>query len=173
MQNETFVVPAVALNSVDAEILAVTEQIADHTVSGYGLNIRAGKAFNAKFEFDWFDLSGTDTSDHGKAVRKEKTLYTQRLKAKGHKNPNQSWLRVREAAREERYPKPVVEVAEQGESGASHDRSPKRRFVEELSSLYKFAHRQDDLANDVRKALTCVTSALVALGVDVGMLDAK
>lgn len=174
MQNDThIVIPAIALNSVDAEILAVTNLIADHTVSGYGLNVRAGHAFNTKFDFDWFDLSGTDTSDAGKVVRKEKLLFTERLKAKGHKNPNQSWLRVREAARLERHPKPVVQVAEQGESGASHNRSPKLRFIEELSTLYKFGQRQDDLDNECRAALVDIASALGKLKVNIALLDAK
>lgn len=168
MQNITVI--AVPANAVDAEILAATEAIADHTVSGYGLNIRAGKAFNAKFDFAWYSLSGTDTSDAGKMVRQERKLFTDRLKGKGHKNPAQSWLRVRDAARIEREGKPAPE---QGESGASHNRSPKLRFIEELSALYKFGQRQEDLADDCRKALTRITSALCDLGVDVGMIDAK
>lgn len=174
MENINTVVPGITIVDLDTEILAVTDRIADHTVSGYGLNIQAGKLFNIKFaEFDWFDLSGTDTSDAGKLVRAERKKFTERLKAKGHKNPSTSWLRVREAARLERYPAPAVVSAEQGESGASHNRSPKLRFIEELSALYKFGHRQDDLADDCRKALNKVASALIDLGVDIGMLDAK
>lgn len=169
MQNETFVVPAVA-NAIDAEIQQATDLIAEHQIKGYGLNVRLGKALNTKFDFAWYELSGTDTSDAGKSVRAEKKLFTERLKAKQHPNPSQSWLRVRDAARIEREGKPAPE---QGQSGASHNRSPKLRFIEELSALYKFGQRQDDLDDDCRKALTCITSALVALRVDVGMIDAK
>lgn len=171
MQNTTVI--AAPVNAIDQEIFAATEALGKHETTGYGLNIRLGKAINAKFDYDWFDLSGTDTSDQGKMVRAEKKLFVERLKAMQHKNPSQSWLRVRAAARDDRHPKPAVQVAEQGESGASHNRSPKLRFVEELSALYKFGHRQDDLDNECRAALVDIASALTKLKVNLSMLDSK
>lgn len=167
MENIIIATPA---NAIDNEIATLTEMIAEHQIKGYGLNVRLGKALNTKFDFAWYELSGTDTSDAGKLVRAERKQFTERLKAKDHPNPSQSWIRVRDAARIEREGKPAPE---QGQSGASHTRSPKLRFIEELSALYKFGHRQDDLADDCRKALTKIASALIDLGVDIGMIDAK
>jgi hypothetical protein len=64
--------------------------------SSYGANVEYAKALNLKFEFDWFAVSHTDSSDEGKAVRKEKELFFVGLKEIGHSNPSKVWKDVRD-----------------------------------------------------------------------------
>ena len=52
----------------------------DAQASTYGANVEYAGALNLKFEFDWFELQHNDSSDEGKAVRKEKTLFFDGLK---------------------------------------------------------------------------------------------
>lgn len=180
MEN-VIVVPAV--DSLEAELVAARHGAAEAQRGAYGANVRYAKVLNAVFAgFDWFDLSGTDTSDEGKLVRKEKLAFFEELKSVKHSNPSSIWTRIRATAKEERYPKPtkvdaesgaVVTEAAQGESGAKHNRSPRTRFVEELSALYKFGQKQDDLDNECRAALVDIASALTKLKVNLAMLNAK
>lgn len=150
--------------------------------SAYGANVRYAGVLNQVFAFDWFDLSGTDTSDQGKQVRAEKTMFFEALKAINpeHSNPSTIWARIRSVAKLQRYPKPEpvvgedgVQQAEAGESGASHNRSPMLRNVEELTALYKFNARQESLDSKVHKAQLKIGEALQCLGVDLAMVNAK
>ena len=150
--------------------------------SAYGANVRYAGVLNQVFAFDWFDLSGTDTSDQGKQVRAEKTMFFEALKAINpeHTNPSTIWARIRAVAKLQRYPKPEpvvgedgVQQAEAGESGASHNRSPMLRNVEELTALYKFNARQESLDSKVHKAQLKIGEALQCLGIDLAMVNAK
>ena len=150
--------------------------------SAYGANVEYAAELNkvfAGFSVDWFELSHTDTSAEGKAVRAEKTAYFEELKAVKHSNPSKVWGDIRKYAREEKYPAPDVETGEgvqqgeQGESGASHNRSPMLRYVEELTNLYKFGARQVDMPTKCHKAQIKVGEALMELGVDLHLVNAK
>ena len=181
MEN-VIVVPAV--DSIEHELAAARLGAAEAQRTAYGANVRYAKVLNVVFAgFDWFDLSGTDTSDQGKTVRKERTMFFEALKAINpeHSNPSTIWARIRAVAKGERYPKPVVsesaegEVveAEMGESGAKHNRAPLTRNIDEISALYKFNARQEALDPKVQKAQIKLGEALQALGVDLNMVNAK
>jgi len=146
--------------------------------SSYGANVEYAKALNLKFEgFDWFEVSHTDSTDEGKAVRKEKELFFVGLKAVKHKNPSKVWKDVRDYGKEARYGKAVVsteegadgEVAE-GSDNAKHNRSPELRNLEELTTLYKFNRRQESLSPKLTKVQQKIAEALAEMGVDIGMI---
>jgi hypothetical protein len=74
------------MNTLNNEVLA--NQIAtamDSVVDGvrgiYGSQVRLASLLNQKYEFDWFEVKHTDTSDEGKQVRKDKETLFEKLKA--------------------------------------------------------------------------------------------
>ena len=146
--------------------------------SSYGANREYAKALNLKFEgFDWFEVSHTDSTDEGKAVRKEKELFFVGLKAVKHKNPSKVWKDVRDYGKEARYgveeDAPTEEGAEgevEGSDNAKHNRSPELRNLEELTTLYKFNRRQESLSPKLTKVQQKIAEALAEMGVDIGMI---
>ena len=146
--------------------------------SSYGANKDYGRALNLKFEgFDWFSLSHLDSSDEGKAVRKEKELFFEGLKGIGHSNPSKVWKDVRQYGQEARYgvaDAPTEEGAEgeqeEGSDNAKHNRSPELRNLEELTTLYKFNRRQESLSPKLTRVQQKIAEALAEMGVDIGMI---
>ena len=148
----------------------------------YGAERDLAIAYNSVFQFDWFNIEYREVSDNAKALAPEKKKLFEALNAKNHTNPSTVWARIRKYGHSERYPyvegepaldsegNPIAEELEQGESGTSRERSPKLRFIEELSALYKFGMRQENLPNDVNEALKCVVMVLQFMGVDVNLL---
>jgi hypothetical protein len=147
--------------------------------STYGANVEYAKLLNKKWStFDWFELKHTDTSDEGKAVKGEGDRFRKGIKD-WHSNPSTAWKQIRDHARNDRYPAPVVVVAEGGEgdkgegasSGdASHNRSPQLRNLEELTVLFKFNRRQETLTDELKTCQGFIIKALESLGVDIGMI---
>ena len=148
----------------------------DAQASTYGANVEYAGALNLKFEFDWFELQHNDSSDEGKAVRKEKTLFFDGLKEIGHSNPSKVWKDVRDYGKENRYGKPVMPTAEgadgetESEGDAKHNRSPELRNMEELLALYKFNRRQESLSPKITKVQQKIGEALQEMGVDLHMI---
>jgi hypothetical protein len=163
---------------VDAIVAEKRQGAIEAQKSSYGANVEYAKALNLKFEFDWFAVSHTDSSDEGKAVRKEKELFFVGLKEIGHSNPSKVWKDVRDYGLENRYGKAVV-PSEEGENGeevaegsddAKHNRSPELRNLEELTVLYKFNRRQESLSPKLIKVQQKIAEALGEMGVDIGMI---
>ena len=55
--------------------------------------------------------------------------------------------------------------------GARQNRSLTLRLVEELTTLYKACKNADSLSDKERQAHTHITSALVAMGIDVATIE--
>ena len=152
-------------------------KVAEAVAGSYGAMRDYSKVLNDTFAFDWFDIEHTDTSDEAKVLKVEKTAFYGELKSRMHTNPSVVWGRIREFGKVERYGEPVKSESEsesegeQGESGAENaNRSPKLRNLEELTTLYKFNMRQDDLADDVAECNKFIIKALEALGVAINMV---
>ena len=164
----------------DVEVLVAQKRqgAIDAHASAYGANKDYAIALNERWGFDWFALSHTDNSDEGKAVRKEKTLFFDGLKAIGHSNPSKVWKDVRDYGKENRYGKPVVDTAEgadgenagESEGDAKHNRSPELRNMEELMALYKFNRRQESLSPKITKVQQKIGEALQEMGVGLHMI---
>jgi hypothetical protein len=162
---------------VDAIVAEKRQGAIEAQQSSYGANVEYAKALNLKFEgFDWFEVSHTDSTDEGKAVRKEKELFFVGLKAIGHSNPSKVWKDVRGYGQENRYGKAVVSAEEgadgevEGSDNAKHNRSPELRNLEELTTLYKFNRRQESLSPKLTKVQQKIAEALAEMGVDIGMI---
>ena len=164
----------------------VAVAVSEATKRIYGAERAYAKALNAQFsDFAWFTIEHNDKSDNGKRVGAEKSELYKELNAAKHTNPSTVWARVRKYGEAEAklagthgFPAPkldedgnVITEAEQGESGSPKaTRSPMLRNVQELTDLWKFNAKQENLDPKIRQAQLHIGQALMALGVDLGML---
>lgn len=143
----------------------------------YGALREYAIGLNATFSMEWFDVAHTDTSEEAKPIMAEKKAFYAELKEGLHTNPSVVWKRVQEFGRVERHGEPEKadsEQAEQGESGSENaNRSPMLRNVEELTTLYKFNARQENLDPKIIDAQKHIGLALEALGLKLNMIDTK
>ena len=125
---------------------------------------------NESFVPDWFSYEANDISDEGKLVKAEKELFYKALHAAHHngKHPNPStvWARVRKYGNEAMFG-----TAPESEGGAKHGKSVDLRITDGLVPLYKFLKRQDALNDKQANVLTHVSSALIAFGMDLALID--
>ena len=175
MENIHIISPA----DLEVAIAEARHQVTDSLRGSFGAQKRYASLLNQKFEFEWFEVKHTDVSDEGKQVRKEKEIFFGELKKINHSNPSKIWKDVRDYARLERHPieKKLddegneITEADEGKSGANHNRSPMLRNIEELTALWKFNKRQDSLPDNLAKATTKIGEALQALGVNLSLIE--
>lgn len=168
-----------------ANLSALRKGVAESVVRAYGAEREYAKALNAEWGFAWFDIEATDKSDNAKIVKAEKSELYKELNAAEHSNPSTVWARIRKYGAEEAkkvgthgMPMPaydeagnLITEAEQGESGKPHaKRSPMLRNIEELTDLWKFNAKQENLDPKVQSAQLHIGQALAALGVDLANL---
>jgi hypothetical protein len=166
------------------DLSALRKGVAESVKRAYGAERDYAVALNAEFAFAWFDIEASDKSDNGKIVTAEKSaLYTE-LKTANHSNPSTVWARIRKYGKEEAakvgthgLPMPAYDIegnliteCEQGESGTKNTRSPMLRNIEDLTSLWKFNGRQENLDPKINAAQLHIGQALQALGVDLGSI---
>jgi hypothetical protein len=154
--------------------------VAEAVKRAYGAERAYAKALNALFTFDWFTVEANDKSDEAKPVHAEKAALYKELKAADHTNPSTVWARIRKYGKEERHghEKGLLGEDGDGEDGdgegsdkASHERSPRVRYMDELIDLYKFGVRKDaDLDEPCREVHRYIIAALAALNVDVAKI---
>ena len=124
------------------------------------------------------------------AVATEKTAFYDALKASKHSNPSKVWADVRAYGRKDALEQAeaicLADIKSQGiampegterpdplatpSKGANDVRSIRLRMVEDLVGLYKAAKREKSLATSEANCLVHITSALIALGVDLTSL---
>ena len=158
--------------------------VAESVLRAYGAEREYAVALNAEFAYAWFDVEASDKSDNGKLVTAEKSELYKELKEAKHSNPSTVWARVRKYGKEEAaklgshgLPAPQVDAegnviteCEQGESGTKSTRSPMLRNIEDLTSLWKFNGRQENLDPKINAAQLLIGQALAALGVDLSSI---
>ena len=178
---KTLVVATVTTEVNDTLTVARTA-VVDSITRGYGAMKEYASIINATFAFAWYDVEHTDTSDEANAINVEKKAFYLALRKGNHTNPSVVWARIRAFGNAERNPVVEAEVkhddegneiteAEQGESGKDNaNRSPMLRNIEELSALYKFNNKQENLDQRVLDAHKHIVQALEALGVNLSMI---
>jgi hypothetical protein len=162
-------------NTIETLVVEARNKVITQYESTYGANVDYARILNSVWAgFDWFDLKHNDTSAEGKAVKAEGDLFRKGIKD-WHSNPSVAWKQIRDHARADRYGKPVVESAVEGESDsegdAKHNRSPELRNLEELIVLFKFNRRQESLSPKLQKVQGHIASALIEMGVDLNMIE--
>jgi hypothetical protein len=133
----------------------------------------------------WFDVEQNYKDDFSLAVNAEKKMFYNALRAKvtGSKeiNPSSYWSRIKTYGKVARLGevKPEVsevladgtEVINEGASGESKERSPQLRYVDELTSLYKFGERKgSELPANLLEVHELVSQALEKCGVQLNMI---
>ena len=183
------------VNAMATQLNDARHKAVSGIVGGYGATREYSKVLNDIFPANagavshWFDVEHTFKDDFSNAVNKEKAEFYKELRDamannEGETNPSVYWARIRKAGREERLGKPAKANAElvegsegevnEGASGVEGaERSPMLRNVEELTRLYKFNERQQDLPAKVADAHKHIINALTALGVQVNMIETK
>jgi hypothetical protein len=161
----------VSVETLNAKRLAVGDALA----SSYGAMREYAQTLCAVLPAEWYLVEHNDTADTAKPVHAEKKALFAVLKAAQHSNPSTIWARVRKYAQEyiEGAPVKGEASAAEGESEGGNTRETRslgRRFIEELSTLYKAGKRAESLNDKESEALTKIGGALIALGVDLSML---
>ena len=149
--------------------------VGEAVTRAYGAERDYGIRLCSELPLFWYKVEHGDKGDDAKKVHAEKKeLFAVLNKAK-HSNPSTVWARVRKYAQEHAEPKAPVAEGEIAPSeapvGARQNRSLTLRLVEELSTLYKATKNADSLSDKERACQTHITSALIAMGVDVATID--
>lgn len=160
------------------DMLVLRKEVAEAGVRQYGAERKYALALCEVLPAEWYDVEHSDTTDEAKVTHAEKQALYAELKAAKHTNPSTVWARVRKYAREFIEGEIAKAKAANGESigedastgNARHTRSLTLRMVEELTALYKAAKREVSLSTAQQGALTGISSALVALGIELSTL---
>lgn len=174
----------VDVNVHDVPLTTIIDQMVEATESVYGSHIRIAAKLNDLMSFAWFDVEHQEVSDNAKALAPHKKAILDGFKRANHSNPSQPYKRIREYGRNLRAglapngktmadgsPLPNnVSPDGEGEGANPAKRSPMLRNIEELSALWKFNAKQDNLPEKVAAAQKHIEAALTALGLDVRTL---
>jgi hypothetical protein len=165
----------VIITSSPVSIEALRVNVAQAVESSYGAMRSYAQALCEVLPAEWYLVEHNDTSDTAKPVHAEKKALFALLKAAKHSNPSTIWARVRKYAQEYIVGEsaPAAAGAEAGESEGGNTRETRslaRRYIEELTVLYKAGKKAESLSDKESDALTKIGGALIALGVDLSML---
>jgi hypothetical protein len=164
----------VIITSSPVSIEALRVNVAQAVESSYGAMRSYAQALCEVLPAEWYLVEHNDTSDSAKPVHAEKKALFALLKAAKHSNPSTIWARVRKYAQEYivgETPATAGEAAGEAEGGNTREtRSLARRYIEELTVLYKAGKKAESLSDKESDALTKIGGALIALGVDLSML---
>jgi hypothetical protein len=156
-------------------IEALRQGVADAVVRAYGAERSYAEALCNVLPAEWYLVEHSDKGDDAKKVHAEKKELFKALNAAKHSNPSTVWARVRKYAQYHIEGEPEKtegeSEAEGSKVGARQNRSLNLRLIEELSTLFKACKNADSLSDKERQAHTHITSALLALGVDVNTID--
>jgi hypothetical protein len=189
---QTVAVEAVAVEAVAVEAVAVEatpnnvspldnarHEAVNSITRSYGALRDYAIVLNNTFAIDWFSIEHSDQSDQAKPVLAEKKKFYAELKEGLHTNPSVVWGRVCAFGKVERHGEAEKVEGEgnggegegsEAEADTSPNRSPMLRNVEELTTLWKFNSKQENLDPKIVEAQNCISLALACLGVDIKLL---
>ena len=159
----------------EATVETLRTEVAEATGRAYGAERAYGIKLCSVLPEFWYKTEHQDKGDDAKKVHAEKKALFIELKKVEHTNPSTVWARVRKYAQEHAEPKTPdadgVIAPTEAPVGARQNRSLTLRLVQELVLLYKACKSADSLSDKERNAHTHVTSALIAMGVDVNTIE--
>lgn len=164
----------ITITTAPVSIEALRVNVAQAVESSYGAMRSYAQALCEVLPAEWYLVEHNDSSDQAKLVHAEKKALFVLLKAAKHSNPSTIWARVRKYAQEYIVGEtPATAGAEAGEAEGGNTRETRslaRRYIEELTVLYKAGKKAESLSDKESDALTKIGGALIALGVDLSML---
>ena len=156
----------------DSLIESLRQEVANAVVRAYGAERNYAETLCNVLPVEWYLVEHSDKGEDAKKVHAEKKALFAVLKKAEHTNPSTVWARVRKYAQEHIEGVPEkTEGSTDSSVGARHTRSLNLRLVEELSTLYKACKNAESMSDKERQAHTHITSALIALGVDVATIE--
>lgn len=159
----------------EATVETLRTEVAEATGRAYGAERAYGVKLCSVLPEFWYKVEHQDKGDDAKKVHAEKKALFIELKKVEHTNPSTVWARVRKYAQEHAEPKDPADVQAKDDAdskvGARQNRSLTLRLVQELVLLYKACKNAESLSDKERQAHTHVTSALIAMGVDVNTIE--
>ena len=179
---QTVAVEAVAVEATPNNVSPLDNarhEAVNSITRAYGAQREYAIVLNNTFAIDWFAIEHSDQSDEAKPVLAEKKKFYAELKEGLHTNPSVVWKRVCDFGKIERHGEPEKAEGEgnggegegsEAEADTSPNRSPMLRNVEELTTLYKFNNKQENLDPKIVEAQKCIVLGLRCLGVDINLL---
>jgi hypothetical protein len=159
----------------EATVETLRTEVAEATGRAYGAERNYGVKLCSVLPTGWYKVEHADKGEDAKKVHAEKKALFLELKKVNHSNPSTIWARVRKYAQEHAEPKTPdadgVIAPTEAPVGARQNRSLTLRLVEELTTLYKACKNADSLSDKERNCQTHITSALIAMGIDVATID--
>ena len=151
---------------------ALRQGVADAVKRAYGAERDYAHKLCDVLPVEWYLVEHNDKGEDAKQVHAEKKALFKALNEAEHTNPSTVWARVRKYAQEHIEGTPEkTEGSTDASVGARQNRSLTLRLVEELTTLYKATKNADSLSDKERQAQTHITSALIAMGVDVATIE--
>jgi len=138
----------------------------------------------------WFDVEHGSTAEDAKPILTEKEALYSVLKGSKHSNPSKVWADIRKYGRADAMKQAelicLAEIKAQSivmpegtirpdplaadAKGANDSKSIRLRMMDDLKVLYKAAKREKSLSTEEANCLVHISSALIALGVDLSTL---
>jgi hypothetical protein len=170
---------AAAMIDIPKDVVVARNRVIEAETKSYGARIGYASALNGMANTAWY----RDGADKVISIEAEKANLYAGLKKVGHSNPSKVWGDIKKYALIDAQEKglfgetkPVGEGEEgEGEStGGANANAPRPlqlRLVEELTALYKVCDKEKAFLSAQQQAASlCITKALEALGVNLGMI---
>jgi len=176
----TLPTPAAAVIDIPKDVVVARNRVIEAETKSYGARILYAGALNGMAHAAWY----RDGADKVISIEAEKANLYAGLKKVGHSNPSKVWGDIKKYALIDAQEnglfgetKPVDGEGEGGEgesTGGANANAPRPlqlRLVEELTALYKVCDKEKAFLTDQQKAASlCITKALEALGVNLGLI---
>jgi hypothetical protein len=176
----TLPTPAAAMIDIPKDVVVARNRVIEAETKSYGARILYAGALNGMAHAAWY----RDGADKVISIEAEKANLYAGLKKVGHSNPSKVWGDIKKYALIDAQEnglfgetKPVDGEDGEGDgesTGGANANAPRPlqlRLVEELTALYKVCDKEKAFLTDQQKAASlCITKALEALGVNLGLI---
>ena len=161
----------IVITPAGSDLQTLRHNVAEAVVRQYGAERAYAEALCGVLPAEWYRVEHNDKGEHAKPVHAEKKALFEVLKAANHSNASTVWARVRKYAQEYIEGVPETEGETEGDGNARHARPLDLRLIEDLTALWKACNRAESLSPKQADCKTYIGSALMAMGVDLSMID--
>lgn len=178
MENVKNVSTAPAAVEIPAGVIIARNRVIEAETKSYGARIGYATALNSMAGSAWY----RDGAEKVVSIETEKANLYAGLKKAGHSNPSKVWGDIKKYALIDAQDrglfgetKPVEGEGGEGEStggaNANAPRSPRVRYLDELTALYSFGEREKAfLPDDLKEVHLLISKALGVMKVDLSMI---
>lgn len=179
MENAKINVTPAPVADIPKDVIVARNRVIEAETKSYGARIGYASALNGMAACAWY----RDGADKVVSIEAEKANLYAGLKKAGHSNPSKVWGDIKRYALIDAQEKGLFGETppEQGDAGESTGnanvnapRSPRLRYVQELTDLYKFGEREKAfLPDDLKEVHLLISKALGVMKVDLSMIKTK